>query len=187
MKKLVLLLLSALLAFGCTACAAKPYTPAGPETGDPALDEAILALLQELCDPKADLVANLGAVYDFLCTGITYRATLTDTSSGFTPELTNALALELLQKRKGNCDAQAALTAVLLRRMGCEAQIVQGMFLRADDPVPVEHAWVRAVVNGTDCWFDPLYGGHFAANPRDYFMADDARMALTHQWNTTAD
>ena len=51
MKKLVLLLLSALLAFGCTACAAKPYTPAGPETGDPALDEAILALLQELCDP----------------------------------------------------------------------------------------------------------------------------------------
>ena len=80
-----------------------------------------------------------------------------------------------------------SLMAVLLRRMGCEARIVQGTFLRADDPTPVEHAWVYAVVNGTGCWFDPLYGGHFAENPRDYFMADDARMALTHQWNAPTD
>ena len=187
MKKLILLLLTAILALGCTACAARPYTPAGEPTGNAALDEQVLALLQELCDPKADLVTNLGAVYDFLCTGITYRATLSDTSGGFTDELTDSLALELLQKRKGNCDAQAALTAVLLRRMGCEAQIVQGTFLRADDPEPVDHAWVYAVVNGTDCWFDPLYGGHFAENPRDYFMADDSRMALTHQWDAAAD
>lgn len=187
MKKLFLLLLAAILALGCAACAAKPYTPAGEPTGDAELDEQVLALLQELCDPKADLVTNLGAVYDFLCTGITYRATLADTSGGFTDELTDSLALELLQKRKGNCDAQAALTAVLLRRMGCEAQIVQGTFLRADDPEPVEHAWVYAVVDGTGCWFDPLYGGHFAENPRDYFMADDARMALTHQWNVPTD
>lgn len=187
MKKLFLLLLAAILALGCAACAAKPYTPAGEPTGDAELDEQVLALLQELCDPKADLVTNLGAVYAFLCTGITYRATLADTSGGFTDELTDSLALELLQKRKGNCDAQAALTAVLLRRMGCEAQIVQGTFLRADDPEPVEHAWVYAVVDGTGCWFDPLYGGHFAENPRDYFMADDARMALTHQWDAAAD
>ena len=187
MKKLFLLLLAAILALGCAACAAKPYTPAGEPTGDAELDEQVLALLQELCDPKADLVTNLGAVYDFLCTGITYRATLADTSGGFTDELTDSLALELLQKRKGNCDAQAALTAVLLRRMGCEARIVQGTFLRADDPTPVEHAWVYAVVNGTGCWFDPLYGGHFAENPRDYFLADDARMALTHQWDAAAD
>ena len=187
MKKLFVLLLSALLTLGCAACAAKPYTPAGEPTGNAELDEQVFALLQELCEPKADLVTNLGAVYDFLCTGITYRATLADTSGGFTDELTDSLALELLQKRKGNCDAQAALTAVLLRRMGCEAQIVQGTFLRADDPEPVEHAWVYAVVDGTGCWFDPLYGGHFAENPRDYFMADDARMALTHQWDAAAD
>ena len=187
MKKLFLLLLAAILALGCAACAAKPYTPAGEPTGDAELDEQVLALLQELCGPKADLVTNLGAVYDFLCTGITYRATLADTSGGFTDELTDSLALELLQKRKGNCDAQAALTAVLLRRMGCEAQIVQGTFLRADDPEPVEHAWVYAVVDGTGCWFDPLYGGHFAENPRDYFMADDVRMAQTHQWDAASD
>lgn len=187
MKKLLLLLLAAILALGCAACAAKPYAPAGEGTGNAELDEQVLALLQELCGPKADLVTNLGAVYDFLCTGITYRATLADTSGGFTDELTNSLALELLQKRRGNCDAQAALTAVLLRRMGCEARIVQGTFLRADDPTPVEHAWVYAVVNGTGCWFDPLYGGHFAENPRDYFMADGARMALTHQWDAAAD
>ena len=187
MKKLFLLFLAAILALGCAACAARPYTPAGEPTGNAELDAQVLTLLQELCDPKADLVTNLGAVYDFLCTGITYRATLADTSGGFTDELTESLALELLQKRKGNCDALAALTAVLLRRMGCEARIVQGTFVRADAPEPVDHAWVYAVVNGTGCWFDPLYGGHFAENPRDYFMADDARMALTHQWDAAAD
>ena len=187
MRRCICLLLALALLAACTACAKSVYTPDGPETGNAALDEAVLTLLQEICDPKASETENLGRAYDFICNDITYRAGTADTSGGFTEELTESLALELLQKRKGNCDAQAALTAVLLRRMGCEAQIVQGTFLRADDPVPVEHAWVRAVVNGTDCWFDPLYGGHFAANPRDYFMADDARMALTHQWNTTAD
>lgn len=100
MKKLILLLLAAVMALGCAACAAKPYTPAGQATGNAELDEAVLALLQELCDPKADLVANLGTVYDFLCTGITYRATLADTSGGFTDELTNSLALELLQSAR---------------------------------------------------------------------------------------
>ena len=62
MKKLILLLLAAVMALGCAACAAKPYTPAGQATGNAELDEAVLALLQELCDPKADLVANLGTV-----------------------------------------------------------------------------------------------------------------------------
>lgn len=56
MKKLILLLLAAVMALGCAACAAKPYTPAGQATGNAELDEAVLALLQELCDPKADLV-----------------------------------------------------------------------------------------------------------------------------------
>ena len=113
MKKLFLLLLAAILVLGCAACTAKPYAPAGEPTGNAELDEQVLTLLQELCDPKADLVTNLGAVYDFLCTGITYRATLADTSGGFTDELTDSLALELLQKRKGNCDALAALTALV--------------------------------------------------------------------------
>ena len=185
MKRTVCLLL--VLCVFCAACAETPYAPAGAASGNAALDEAVLADLQERCGTKATEAENLAAVYDFVCNDITYRAGTTDTSGGFTDELTETLALEILQKRKGNCDGQAALMAVLLRRMGCEAQIVQGTFLRADDPEPVDHAWVYAVVNGTDCWFDPLYGGHFAENPRDYFMADDARMALTHQWDAAAD
>ena len=46
MKKLILLLLAAVMALGCAACAAKPYTPAGQATGNAELDEAVLALLQ---------------------------------------------------------------------------------------------------------------------------------------------
>lgn len=198
MKKLISLFLSLAVLALCAGCAPKVYTPTGETTGNDALDEAVLALLQEICDPKASLTDNLGHAYDFVCTGITYRAGTADTSEGFTEELTESLALELLQKRKGNCDAQAALMAVLLRRMGCEARIVQGTFLRAAGSAagdaagseqaaePVGHAWVYAVVNGTGCWFDPLYGSHFAQDPRDYFMADDALLAQTHQYDAAA-
>ena len=128
---------------------------------------------------------NLLHVYDFLCNDITYRPGTADTSGGFTAELTNRLAAELLSKRKGNCDSIAALTAVLLRRMGYEAQIVQGTFLREGTDEPVDHAWVYAVVDGTGCYFDPLYGSHFAADARDYCMAGADRMRLTHQWDET--
>ena len=186
MRRLFILTLAALFLV-LAACAPKPYEPAGEPTGNAALDDAVLSLLQERCSAKNSEQENLRAVYDFIAHDITYRPGTADTSGGFSDELTEQLALELLHKRKGNCDAQAALMAVLLRRMGYEAQLVQGTFVREEGAEPVDHAWVYAVVNGTDCWFDPLYGGHFAENPRDYFMADDSRMALTHQWDAAAD
>ena len=183
MRRCICLLLALALLAACTACAKSVYTPDGPETGNAALDEAVLTLLQEICDPKASKTENLGRAYDFICNDITYRAGTADTSGGFTEELTESLALELLQKRKGNCDAQAALMAVLLRRMGYEAGIVQGTFVRAGDDTPVDHAWVYAVVGGSGCYFDPLYGSHFAEHPRDYCMASAELLRQTHQWD----
>lgn len=183
MKKWICLLLALLLALSCVACGEKVYTPNGETTGNAELDEAVLQLLREICKAGASEEENLAAAYDFVCNDITYRAGTVDTSGGFTEELTHELALTLLQKRKGNCDAQAALMAVLLRRMGVSATIVQGSFVREAGDEPVDHAWVYAVVNSNGCWFDPLYGSHYAAEPRDYFMADDALLAQTHQWN----
>ena len=185
MKKLLCLTLCLLLALGAAGCAEKTYAPTGQLSGDEALDGQVLALLEELCSPKETAQENLLHVYDFLCNDITYRPGTVDTSGGFTAELTNRLAAELLSKRKGNCDSIAALTAVLLRRMGYEAQIVQGTFLRGGTDEPVDHAWVYAVVDGTGCCFDPLYGSHFAADARDYCMAGADRMRLTHQWDET--
>lgn len=186
MKKSITLLLALTLLLGCAACAAKPYAPEGALTGNDELDAAVLSLLQERCAANASEEERLAAAYDFVCNDITYRAGTVDTSGGFTDELTHELALTLLQKRKGNCDAQAALMAVLLRRMGYAAQIVQGTFVREAGGEPVEHAWVRAEIGGTSCWFDPLYGSHYAENPRDYLMADDALLAQTHQWDASA-
>lgn len=102
-----------MLCVSCTVCAAKPYDPAGDASGNAALGEVVLTVLQEHCGAKATEEENLAAVYDFVCNDITYRAGTTDTSGGFTDELTETLAPEILQKRKGNCDAQAALMAAL--------------------------------------------------------------------------
>ena len=130
MRRLLILTLAALLVLA--ACAPKPYEPAGEATGNAALDDAVLSLLQERCSAKNSEQENLRAVYDFIAHDITYRPGTADTSGGFSDELTEQLALELLHKRKGNCDAQAALMAVLLRRMGYEAQLVQGTFVREE-------------------------------------------------------
>ena len=185
MRRLLILTLAALLLV-LAACAPKPYEPAGEPTGNAALDDAVLALLQERCSAKNSEQENLRAVYDFIAHDITYRPGMADTSGGFSDELTEQLALELLHKRKGNCDAQAALMAVLLRRMGYEAQLVQGTFVREEGAEPVDHAWVYALVGGEDIYFDPLYGGSFAEHAEDYCMASAALLKKTHQWDENA-
>ena len=76
--------------------------------------------------------------------------------------------------------------AVLLRRMGYEAQLVQGTFVREEGAEPVDHAWVYALVGGEGVYFDPLYGGSFAERAEDYCMAPAARLKETHQWDENA-
>lgn len=162
----------------------RPFVPQGQATGVESLDGAVLALLQEICDPKASREENMKAVYDWLCTEIKYRPGTADTTGGFTSELVNRLAGETLDKRKGNCDGEAALTAVLLRRLGCETTIVTGQFLR-EDGVWVDHAWTAGDLgNGLVCHFDPLYGSTFAENPEDYFMRSGEEIGETHRFET---
>lgn len=154
---------------------------AGNETGNAELDEAVLQVLEEVCPAEGDAEACLAAAYHWVCDSITYRAGTVDTSGGFTEELTQQLALDGLNKRKGNCDTEAAVMAVLLERLGYDCEILQGQFLREDGQW-VDHAWVLADIDGDLLHFDPLYGQHYAEDPMDYFMQPDAALASTHRW-----
>ncbi|MBQ1264959.1 MAG: transglutaminase domain-containing protein [Oscillospiraceae bacterium] len=170
-----------------SACAPKVYTPSGNETGNEALDTQVLAVLQEVCGADATEEENLAAVFDWMLSEIGYRATAADTSNGFTKELTEQLALDLLGSRRGSCDSEAALLCVMLERMGCSPVIVQGQFLRSDGSEWVEHAWVIAETAGKTYHFDPLYGRFYAEDhSRDYFMASDETMQKTHSWDASA-
>ena len=176
--------LALVLMLSCTACAPKQYSPAGDPTGDAALDEQVLSVLQQTCQAKNSLTDNVRAVYDWVANEIQYRASTADTSNGFTDDVTAQLASELLAKRRGACDGEAALMAVLLRRMGCEAVIVEGQFLREDGSEWVDHAWVIARIDGEYCHLDPLYGRYYAADAiESYCMAPDDVMRQTHRWD----
>lgn len=180
------LVLTALVLALLAGCAAASYEPAGAPTGDETLDGQVLTLLQEICDPRASEEENLRAAYDWVCNEITYRAGTADTTGGFTEDLIQELAREALEKRKGNCDSEAALMAVLLTRMGCPAQVVQGQFQREDGQM-VDHAWVVAQVDGTYRHFDPLYGRYYTDDQaRDYFLQTDAVLEQTHTWDRSA-
>lgn len=157
-----------------------PYE--GNETGNADLDAQVLAVLEPLYNPDAAEEENLAAVYNWVCEEITYRAGTTDVSGGFTKELTEQLALEGLQKRKGNCDTEAAVMAVLMQRLGYDCEILQGQFLREDGQW-VDHAWVLAQVAGETLHFDPLYGRYYAEDPMDSFMQPDSALEGTHQWD----
>ena len=155
------------------------------ETGNADLDEQVRVLLEELRDPEAPEEENLAAVYQWVCNEITYRAGTADVSGGFTEELTQQLALDGLNKRKGNCDTEAAVMAVLLQRMGYPCQILQGQF-RREDGQWVEHAWVLAQVGSELLHFDPLYGRYYADDPAEYFMQPDSALEGTHRWDIEA-
>ena len=122
MRRLLILTLAALFLV-LAACAPKPYEPAGEPTGNAALDDAVLALLQERCSAKNSEQENLRAVYDFIAHDITYRPGTADTSGGFSDELTEQLALELLHKRKGNCDAQFCCGGWDMKRSWCRGRL----------------------------------------------------------------
>ncbi|MBQ3356685.1 MAG: transglutaminase domain-containing protein [Oscillospiraceae bacterium] len=177
-KRILSLLLTALLLF--TACQSKPDYLGGELTGDAALDESVKALLTEVCDGSSD---PLAAVYDWLCSELKYRANPGESVGIFTDENTISLAQETLDKRRCDCDGEAALTAVLLRRMGYDAEIVQGQFLRGEGGQWVDHAWVRCTIDGVFYHFDPLYDAHFGSGDlTSCFMATDAEMQATHSW-----
>ena len=80
------------------------------------LDDAVLALLQERCSAKNSEQENLRAVYDFIAHDITYRPGTADTSGGFSDELTEQLALELLHKSARETRRAGALMAVCCSR-----------------------------------------------------------------------
>ena len=119
-QKAALRLLAALLALtlllALTACAPKPYAPAGGTTGDAALDGQVLAVLQEVCASKNSPADNVRAVYDWVANEIQYRASTADTSNGFTDAVTAQLASELLAKRRGACDGRREYLRICRRR-----------------------------------------------------------------------
>lgn len=177
------LLCLALIVLLCTGCA---FTPGGETTGDAALDGQVLELLQQICARGNSAQQNVEAVFDWLCAEIDYRAGTIDTSGGLTDALVVTLASDLLNRRRGDCDGEAALTAVLLRRLGCPCVIVQGQFLRTDGSEWVDHAWVIAQVEGKYFHIDPLYGRYYTDDARSCCMAGDAFMLQTHRWDQAA-
>lgn len=180
MKKHIIPLLLAILLL-LTACRGGADYLSGELTGDAALDESVEALLTELCEKSDD---PLAAVYDWLCSELKYRAKPGESVEEFTDEITISLAAEALGNRRCDCDGEAALTAVLLRRMGYDAEVVQGQFLRGAGGEWVDHAWVRAAIDGVVCYFDPLYDAHFEdGDAASCFMASDAEMEATHRWD----
>jgi len=181
MKIRILPLLIAIILL-LTACHGKgrPEYLSGKTTGDSALDKSVEALLTEIC---AQCDAPLKTVYDWLCTELKYRAQPGEGVKEFTKELVVSLAQDALDKRRCDCDGEAALTAVLLRRMGYDAKIVQGQFQRGEGGEWVDHAWVCVAMDGIDYHFDPLYDAHFSdGNSTSCFMATDAEMEATHRW-----
>lgn len=76
--------------------------------------------------------------------------------------------------------------AVLLRRMGYEAQLVQGTFVREEGAEPVDHAWVYALVGGEGVYLTRSTAEAFAERAEDYCMAPAALLKETHQWDENA-
>lgn len=93
-------------------------------------------------------------------------------------------ALSPLLFGAGFCEDYASALAVLLRRMGIEAQYVAGLTISVNGDF-VDHAWTAAKVNGQ--WYhldsqleqNVLHGGKLTYR---YFLKNDAYMLADHRW-----
>lgn len=186
-KKILFFLIFLILISMLAACSAGESAFDGKLTGDPELDDMVFETLREICGDGGTTAENARAVYGWVEEQIRYRAGTMDLSDGFTDEATAALARETLEKRRGDCDGEAALLAVLLWRLGCEAVIAEGEFMRDDGSSWVDHAWVIAEIDGKNVHLDPLYGRYYAQDdPYSYFMANDDFLLKTHRWDQNA-
>lgn len=164
-------------------CGQKTWEPTGAVTGNEALDEQIQAVLLEVCADKTEESERLEAIYSWMLDSIKYRASAAESPEAFTDEVITALAETSMGKRRTDCDGEAALMAVFLRRMGYDAHVIRGQFVREIGQDPVDHAWVLAEVSGKMLHFDSLYGRFYAEDrAMDYCGAEDALMSKTHTW-----
>ena len=123
-------------------------------SGDAALDETVLSILQMLCaqNPDADRYTMLRVVYDYCHQNYTYRRTFDHPEYGSTGwEIQRAKAM--FETTKGNCYSYAAIFWALSRNLGYETRAISGKCLEDEQP----HSWCIINLDGEDYIFDPQW------------------------------
>jgi transglutaminase-like putative cysteine protease len=111
-------------------------------------DSPCVKKASELCKGMSDQAEIYKAVCNFIKTNFVYdfiKSVTVAGSSGMLPDIDYCW-----NNKMGICQDLSALTCAMLRSQGVPARLVIGT-LGSGTP----HAWVMAVVNGEDAFFDP--------------------------------
>lgn len=103
---------------------------------------------------------------------------------GETPSYTEARAISPLLYGVGSCEDFAAATALLLCRMGYEAEYLAGLTISAKGGF-TDHAWVIVKLSGIWYHLDPQLEQNVMKNSTityRYFLKSDEYMLADHRW-----
>ena len=121
----------------------RPYTFHNDE-----LNKTVDALFAELFLPGMDTYDKVKACYDWLVKNTVYKR------PGHTGSGHWDCALQAFQDNKGTCDCYSSAFAAMMRRIGLESYVVEGI-TSANSGGMTGHVWTVMVLDGKTYVFDP--------------------------------
>lgn len=121
----------------------RPYTFANRE-----LTQAVDALFAELFEPGMDTYDKVKACYDWLVENTVYKR------PGHTGDGSWDCALQVFRDGKGTCDCYSSAFAAMMRRIGLESYVVEGI-TSANRGGMTGHVWTVMVIGEKTYVFDP--------------------------------
>ncbi len=130
-------------------------------TVSPALDARVNAFIDAHLSDSMDTYTKVKTVFDYMIENYTYDNSAINITSDETllslylsGAMTEFYAYSILESERGVCNDYSAAFAVILRKLGLETRLVEGIAYTTDGSGS-GHAWAEVNLGGTWYLFDP--------------------------------
>ena len=153
-------------------------TPGGTVSTNEDLINQVDKIIASITNDGMSSSQKVSAVYRWMKANVSYRA---GPANGLSIEQN---AINMLNRRRGQCEEYAGLAYVMMERMGIPVQYVKGEGQAAAGPGSYTyHTWVRVNTNGSYLHFDPLFGQRWPAHEFDQLSSKRVELLTSHRWN----
>jgi len=158
------------------------------------LDEKVGAILDSLELEGKTEREKLHTVFEWIRANIKYRYVNVDVNAVYDEDFIAELALYAVINRRCSCELVAALSYVMVKRLGYRVEYIVGRRVKYTEANPEtgepgkaedlgRHMWIRVFFEGKWLYFDAMYTTAVMSDPDSMFLFDDAAAVKTHRWD----
>lgn len=153
-------------------------SPGGTVTNNEELLSQVDAILASITHDGMSASAKASAVYYWMKGNVSYRA---GAGNGLSIEQN---AINMMNRRRGQCEEYAALAYVMMDRLGIPVQYIQGEGQASGGPgTYTYHVWIRVNTTGSYLHFDPMFGQRWPDHEFDQLTFNWVTLLTSHRWD----